>query len=412
MKIAIYGVSRAGKDYLIGNVIKSGAPIFHLRGSETLKRLSQVLLNKPFAETDEEEKNKLRTAFTREAAEKEREYGNVAVDGHYAFPDDNGGYRIAFTEADRTLYDVFVYLKPKTARIIENQKALKDGKPVRQYDESQLEEWEEFEIRQMQAICKQLDKELIVLDGDVPVCAEFLCALIANPSVCEQRRQIGDILARHAKTLEKVGTIVVSDCDRTISVKDTGDFFCRYVGLERSAMKEIFKGDYYSIYQFYKWKKLVARYTGDGSFSAACDFAIANTAVNQKLINDICSENVLTVGVTTGLTEIWEAVRKTVSFPQILIGNTVQPTNLIISATAKRILVEELQKAGKKVIAIGDGVLDMPMLEAADGGFIVAEDKLSNSVIKYLAEHKPKVRQLSYSRFKYENAEVVNSVWE
>ena len=411
MKIAIYGISRAGKDYLIGNLKSKAANLFHLRGSETLKRLSLELHGKPFAETTEDEKNVLRIAFTSEAASAEKQYGNVVVDGHYAFPNEEGGYRIAFTEADKMLYDAFIYLKPKTAQIIENQKRLKDGKPVRQFSESEIEAWEQFEIKEMQKICKELDKELIVLDGDIPVCTAFLKELIDRPAMSEPRKLVKDMLARHASKIERFDTVIVMDCDKTISIKDTGELFCKYVGLERSALKEIFKGDYYSIYQFYKWKKLFARYLSDGRFNEACNFAIAEANINSKLINDISKKAVLTVGITTSLLEIWQPISQSISFPEILFGNIIKDTDLIISATAKRMLVEELQKSGKRVIAIGDGILDVPMLEAADKAFIIAEEKLSNSVVKYFANNKTDIKQLAYSKSKYDNVEVVNSIW-
>lgn len=412
MKIAIYGVSRAGKDYLIGNAIKQVPRLCHLRGSETLKRLSLEKLSKPFAQTDEDEKNALRIAFTEEAATVESEFGNIIVDGHYAFPDDKGGYRIAFTEADRMLYDVFLYLKPKTERVLENQKHLKDGKPVRQFTATEIEEWEEFEIAEMQKMCRGLDKELIVLDGDIPVCAEFIKEMVAMPEMCCPRKLVKDMLKEYADLIERSGAVVVTDCDKTLSVKDTGDSFGECVGLDGKALKEIFKGDYYSIYQFYKWKKLYEKYVDDGSFEGACAFAVSDAKINDKLVADISKRECLIVGITTGLTEIWQPIARGIGFPQLLFGNTMGKTPLIVSATVKRMLVEELQRAGKTVIAIGDGTLDMPMLGAADKAFLIAEAKLSNSVAKYLAEKKPDIRQLSYSKFKYDNPGVANSIWE
>ncbi|MDE6690473.1 MAG: HAD hydrolase family protein [Clostridia bacterium] len=412
MKIAIYGVSRAGKDYLIGNAVNKVPQLYHLRGSETLKRLSQEKLGKPFAETDEDEKNVLRVAFTEEAAATEKKYGNIVIDGHYAFPDDNGGYRIAFTEADRTLYDVFIYLKPKTERILENQKHLKDGKPVRQFTASEIEAWEEFEIAEMQKVCRGLDKELIVLDGDIPVCAEFIKDIVAAPEMCEPRKLVKDMLKDFAGLTDKSGTVVVTDCDKTLSMKDTGDSFGEYVGLEGKALKEIFRGDYYSIYQFYKWKKLYEKYVDAGTFGGACAFAVSDARINQKLVADVSKRECLTVGITTGLTEIWQPIAHGAGFPQLLFGNTMGKTPLIVSATTKRMLVEELQKAGKTVIALGDGTLDMPMLEAADKGYVIAEAKLSKSVAKYLADKKPDIKQLSYSKFKYDGLGVANSIWE
>ena len=119
----------------------------------------------------------------------------------------------------------------------------------------------------------------------------------------------------------------------------------------------------------------------------------------------------MTIGITTGLLEIWEPIKQLNGFPKLLFGNEIKDTDFIVSATTKRILVEELQKMGKHVIALGDGTLDMPMLETADKAFIIAEAKLSNSVIGYFASNITHVKQLAYSKFKYSNVEVVDSIW-
>lgn len=410
MKIAIYGVSRAGKDYFIGKAREQVPELYHLRGSETLKKLSEELLGKAFAQTDEDEKNVLRETFVKRAQEAEGEHGCMVVDGHYAFPAD-GGYRIAFTEADRNLYDVFLYLKPKTERIIENQKRLKDGKPVKQLTAEEIEAWEEYEIAQMQEVCSGLDKELIVLDGDIPVCVEFLKQIIATPAICQPREAVREMLKGYADEIAKSSVVVVTDCDKTVAVNDTGDLFGRFVGLDGKIVKEIFKGDYYSAYQFFKWKKLYARAMQEGTFTDGCAYAVRAAEINEKLKNDVLNGSALTIGITTGVIEIWGEIRRNISYPRLLFGNSMSET-LIVSATTKRMLVEELRKMGKYVIALGDGTLDMPMLNAADKGFIVAESKLSKSVAVYFATHKTRIRQLGYSKFKYDGVEVARSIWD
>ena len=41
---------------------------------------------------------------------------------------------------------------------------------------------------------------------------------------------------------------------------------------------------------------------------------------------------------------------------------------------------------GKHVVAIGDSMIDIPMLEAANKGYLVAHEKLNKAVESYLAE--------------------------
>ncbi len=414
MKIAIYGISRAGKDFLINKFVQNNSDFYHLKGSETLKDLSMRKLKKPFIETSEDEKVFLRLEFAKEIISAEKKYNNVVVDGHYAFVKENGEYNTVFTEKDRDIYDVFIYLKPSAEKVIENQKNLKDGKKVRQYTKKEIESWQNFEITEMQKICKEIDKELIVIDDCLDDNLSFLSYLKENPKIAFPREMVRNMISANMDTIKRFDTVLITDCDKTLSVEDTGELFFQNTGIEKSDIKKIFKGDYYSVYQFYKFNLLCKKIAQKGELDQCCDFAFRNTQINTHLYEDIYKgkENVLSIGLTTGIFEIWSKIRESIEFPKILFGNKVNSDGRFITATVKRMMVEELRMMGKYIIAVGDGILDVSMLEQANKAYLVAQQKLSDPVIRYLSENKSSIKQLEYNKYKYDNTEIVGSIWD
>ena len=121
MKIAIYGVSGSGKDYLIGQLVdylaERGVTLAHALGSTTLNRQAESLHGSKFSELPEQEKANLRAAFTSSLVAREEEAGNVAVDGHFAFMNAHGDIYEVFTEADLRVYDAFFYLDTSSYEI-------------------------------------------------------------------------------------------------------------------------------------------------------------------------------------------------------------------------------------------------------------------------------------------------------
>lgn len=414
MKIVIYGISRSGKDFLISEFVQKNPNYYHLKGTETLKLLSKKILNKNFDETSENEKVVLRLEFANEVILAERKYGNVIVDGHYAFFKDKEIFNIVFTDKDKDLYDAFIYLKPSVEKVIENQKKLKDGKEVRQYSRNEIELWQNFEIIEMQKVCKQIDKELIVIDDCLESNLSFLQYLTIYPQIAFPRETVKNLLIDYSKIIKSVDTVLITDCDKTISIEDTSELFFRNTNIKMADIKKIFEGDYYTVYQFYKFFLLLKEVEQKYQFNQCCNFALHNTRINQKLYEDISDnmENVLCIGLTTGIFEIWNNIRNKIDFPQILFGNKLNCNGIFITSTIKRMMVEEFINRGKKVIAIGDGILDIAMLEKANKSYLVAQQKLSVPVIQYLSKNKSSIKQLQYNDYKYEKVEIVDSIWD
>jgi len=387
-----------------------------MRGSATLKQLALDKFGIEFDRLDELDKNNLRIDFTNKAREMERIVDNIIVDGHYSFPSENGDYNVVFTEADRQLYDVFIYMNTNPKKIIENQKNPEPSRLINQYSEKEIDDWQKYEIKCMQSICKSLGIELIVLHDDIDCAISFISELIRTPHRIIPKLIAKQNIKEKQNILEYADTIVLIDCDKTLSINDTTMTFCDYLDFDKKIIRENYRGEYYSTYQFYRANRLYDEIVPDKYYSA-CDYAADTAYLNEILIADIQSksnDSITTIAVTAGILDIWERIQVSHSFPNAVIGKgRANSGGYYVSTLVKQAIVEELQALGKKTIAIGDSPVDIGMLEAADYGYLVATQKLNTGVAMYLSEtQQTRIKQLKYSPYKYDSIKEVNSIWQ
>ena len=166
MKIAIYGVSASGKDYLISQAVEylvsKGCPAVHVRGSETLNEMAQRLHGVRFGELPEDDKDELRSSFPVSLESKELESGNVLVDGHFAFLNEHGDAYSVCTDADLDAYDLFFYLDTNS-RTVSQRLREERGDHVDPEDISKLKE---YEIAGLTDRLLSIGKELHVIKND------------------------------------------------------------------------------------------------------------------------------------------------------------------------------------------------------------------------------------------------------
>jgi len=416
MKIALYGVSNSGKDYFINRATAKIDNLSHVPGSATLRRLALEKYGREFKSLTEAEQTDIRIAFTETAREIEEKTGHIIVDGHYAFPLGNDRYNVVFTEADRSLYDVFLYLNTEPGRIIENQKNARPGREPEKFSLQEIEAWQAFEIKNMSLMCQNLGRELLVLDGDFSCGLDFFSELLNSPERFLPEAIARRIVESNLSWLTGAETIILMDCDKTLSLNDTTKSFCERAGKEIQTLREIFRGEYYTVYQFYRAKRYYDEVKPAARYDEACAFAAENAPMNQALIKDILAAQIpaVTMGVTSGLVEIWSLIQKKHNFPQIVACSAqAGRKGEYVSTMVKAAIVKELRALRKKVLALGDSPIDILMLERADQGYLVTMPKLSSGVASYLAKTPgTKIRQLSYNLYKYAGLPEVDSIWQ
>lgn len=392
MKLAIYGVSRSGKDYLIKNVIAylqetTLLTAIHIEGSKTLNALAQDMFLQPFKNLDESRKRILREKFTEIVNEKNLEYDLVLVDGHYSFIDGDS-YKVVFTEQDENVYDHFFYLDTPSEMIVDFSRRSTGEKRNLDITVEQVRNWKEYEKFELNKICNSHRKELVILDEDTNSSVQFISYWLESYSskLCNQTSAL-KFYTKNKELLEKSNQIILVDCDKTVSINDGTYDFCRHLGIKKEELKSVFRNDRYTSYQFFKvwnlYKKNSSMKVGEAAVQT-----LRKIKLSQSLSNYLSSKKgSIVIGITSGVFDIWSLVNEKHQIFDVLLGNICKPEiEYLVTPLFKKEIANLLRDKGKHVVAIGDSMIDIPMLEAANQGYLVAHEKLNKAVEAYLAE--------------------------
>lgn len=397
MKFAIYGVSRSGKNYLIEPLVdyfqKKDVPLMHINGSGILKELAQQIYAKDFKVLSEAEKDILRKEFVVRLDAAEKEYGNIVVDGHYAFYNEGGELFKVFTESDKNAYDVFFYLETKPSEIIQRMRNSLGDKRNEEMTEAQVAVWQDYEISEMSEELLRSDKELHVLRYGEEV-FEYIYEVVVLGRYNSLR--IAEEMLANIKMDSRYETIVLTDCDKTLSMEDTTNVACDIKGVNKDLFGQIYAGDRYSNYQ--AW--LAKRYISEKSLFS--DDIVQEVAVkthfNNAIIEDLrTKENVRILALSAGFSKAWAALLNQVGLQTDVLMSECG----VVSKYVKCFVVKLLKQQGKFVVAIGDSLLDGLMLKEADVGYIATTKGYRKNVEKFLRNNQT-IRQLKYFDYQYD----------
>lgn len=416
MKIVLYGISRAGKDTLISRLIDSiGNQLTHIKGSSTLKDLAKKLYHQELSNLSPYELNHLRTVFMEKLRLYDSNNQSIIVDGHFSFPNNEEGFNIVFTDFDLHGYDVFVYMKRSPKTILRNART-SPNHPHMKYleDEELVKKWINFEVSALEDICKKHNKNFILLDDDAETSERFLIDLIRNPETYLSKKVANSLIEKLNKKMNKFDQIILVDCDKTVSVEDQTYAYANSIGIEKNQIKEIFIGDQYTVYQFYKFHRLMDQRSHEKNILSTSN----DVGLNSNLINDIHNHNhsKFVIGITTGLGLLWQNINKDHHIFDMLIGcqcnNDEHSIDSYITPCIKGEITLALKEKGYKVKAIGDSIIDIEMLIHADEGYIISHLKTDSRLEKYLEYNRDVVLyQLSYNQSKYSRVKEVTSIW-
>ncbi|HBC3399201.1 TPA: HAD hydrolase family protein [Vibrio parahaemolyticus] len=392
MKLAIYGVSRSGKDYLIKNVIAylqetTLLTAIHIEGSKTLNALAQDMFLQPFKNLDESRKRILREKFTEIVNEKNLEYDLVLVDGHYSFIDGDS-YKVVFTEQDENVYDHFFYLDTPSEMIVDFSRKSTGDKRNLDITVEQVRNWKKYEKCELNKVCNSDRKELVILDEDTNSSIQFIYYWLESYSskLCNQTSAL-NFYTKHKELLDKSNQIILVDCDKTVSINDGTYDFCRHLGIKKEELKSVFRNDRYTSYQFFKVWNLYKK-NSSIKVGEAANQTLQKIKLSQSLSNYLSSKkDSIVIGITSGVFDIWSLVNEKYQIFDVLLGNNCKSEiEYLVTPLFKKEIANLLRDEGKHVVAIGDSMIDIPMLEAANQGYLVAHEKLNKAVESYLAE--------------------------
>ena len=418
MKVAIYGVSRSGKNYLLEKLVSmlnvnNVKRACHLEGSTTLNDLAVEQFGKRFAQLCEEQKVILRKSFTKIIHAMEEKFEVVFVDGHYSFIDGDD-YKVVFTEDDKISYDTFFYLDTPSEMIVEFSRHSEGSKRNLSITEEQVRNWKSFEKSELSNVCTELEKELIILDEDTATCLSFIEVYVADREgeKFNPVKVAGAMVDSFSESISGYSTIVLLDCDKTISENDMTYSFCRELGVKSQELKQVFRNDRYTVYQFYKVAKIYSS-RFEAQIENAATKAKSDMKLNPYILDNLNKlEGSFKLGITSGVYSIWRKIKHEHLILDGLIGcRELHKQTWLVTPSVKREVSKQLKEMGKTVVAVGDSIIDIPMLESADRGYIVAHEKINKATMEYF-EQTPnsKICQVSYSQHKYDNVTIKGKI--
>ena len=171
----------------------------------------------------------------------------------------------------------------------------------------------------MSKICGAMQKELVILDEDSATTIEFMKAWIGRfydkfdyPNIA--KRFVKELLRRR-----NISKVIISDCDKTLSVNDATYDYCDFLGIKKEKLKSLFEGDVYTSYQFFKARKMLLNFNTD-DIKKAKEYALGRVQISgqvSEFINNKFKERCL-IALTCGIFDIWNKLLKNNT---VLLGN-------------------------------------------------------------------------------------------
>lgn len=336
MRIGLYGMPTAGKSYILDKIdfIKVMA------GSKMIREMCP-----DFDSKDEADKGTVR----RQLADLLATTDTFILDGHFLFGD-----KLAFTESDGSLYDVFLYLYI-SPEILKDR--MGSSERNRKYLSFDIAAWQKNEIEGLREYCHANNKDFYVIDNppanqfdDVSVVVDFIRAVFNGYScVSLAERCAKDILSK-----SKTDTVTLMDGDKTITIEDSSNRVFGYT-------THLYDGNFYTGYQSWKQGKEFEQYNFE-------DLKEMPVSLNKKVCKAIDGDTYI---LTSGHERIWGFIAKELGIPYYF--------GTEMSAETKLYVTKKLQAAGKRVVAYGDGMNDYYMMKQADEGFLVTKQDSSIS---------------------------------
>ena len=339
MRIGLYGMPCSGKTYILDQL--DFIDVFV--GSKLLREYDPDFDNRNEAGKMQDRKNVANIMIAKD---------HFIMDGHYAFGD-----KVAFTEEEGTMYDVYLYLFISPEIIRSRMEHSPKNKKYLKYD---IEKWQKCEIEKLRQYCHEHDKDFYVIDnppGNRFKSVELIISFIREITKGFSSFEFAKKCATDILTNTTAETIVLSDGDKTLTYEDSSFKIFGYT-------TNLFDGNFYTGFQ--SWKQWI-------EFS---NFKLSNNSdLPIHLRKELIEEEYPLFILTSGHNLVWTQLVKKFN-AKFYYGN-------MMSAEAKYFITKILQNSGRKVIAYGDSMNDYYMLKQADIGYLIRkkDGSISRSLI-------------------------------
>lgn len=360
-KIVICSLSCAGKTTLIKR-LQDVCDIEAVEGAKTLQKIANVS-KEAFKDLDRDSKQKARARFL-DYLKNLKTPKTLVVDGHYSFWRENGDFEIAMSDEDFRTYDAVLFLDIDTEEL---QKRIlqRDKKHI---ERESLRCWYEFELLGLQQQCQKHNTFFSVINDDVYFLARFIESLATKDPYLLPHKVFERFYTQYHKTLQKHKKIFLVDCDGTLTKQDSVKEFYKHKEVSHYIIPNAFCNHrFYGFYQFFclTQRRLEIE---ESLFLSICQKVYHHIALYPKFVRFLCEQEATIVAITAGIRPIYHLLFAQHNIPFLLVSNDRQS---IVSQETKAYFAKALRELGYEVLAIGNGIVDIPMLLNAERGFLV-----------------------------------------
>ena len=188
-----------------------------------------------------------------------------------------------------------------------------------------------------------------------------------------------NIIRKTARTWATKSTkkrLYLFDADGTIFKHDVSEMFMQQTENPKKAKDDMHDNFRKTVRSFmsYIYHNRVHWKHANGKFDKICQ-KLADAIALYPGAKD-CLQAALLDGdvaiITAGIPKVWQKVMEREGLGQIAIFGLVKESDqLVMDEQGKEAFADELKKCGKKVIAIGDSVIDLGMMNKADHAFLI-----------------------------------------
>ncbi len=415
--VGIYGLPGCGKSFLL-NELKSTLGEQHFsffEGSAIIASLVPGSLES-FSGLCEDDKRMYRQAaieFIHNECNIDGKTGIVA--GHYMFwPEEEDLPTKVVTNQDLNVYTHIVYLDV-APEIMSSRREMDETRSRPSASIDHLRKWQATEKTELADLCRSYNILFTSLPSSDNTVLERVEALVVD----FQRHTPEYNLARAESTLDEIigainmaktlETILILDADKTLAPQDTGNLFWEKLAKDghqathdagRNPLKVLFSGPLgYSHNAFRQAVLLYEQAADDIEFEVLCSQVAASVKMYPEMVSLLRmvqkEKHIAAVVLTCGLRSVWEQVLEQAGLAESVkvIGGGRVSDDLVITGEVKATLVSRLRDHhGLYVWAIGDGVLDVPMMNQANSAVVVVgpeetRGKSMDTALKTAIEH-------------------------
>ncbi|KAK1752606.1 uracil phosphoribosyltransferase-domain-containing protein [Echria macrotheca] len=384
--VGIYGIPGSGKTFTLDK-LKHGQlseKLIFFEGSEVIDSLCFGGLA-AFKSLPKTEKAIWRQSAINSIRQNAISTGSMAiVTGHYMFWDEeDGAADKALTQDDLNTYTHIIHLDVPAHTLVERRKNdIERGRPA--YSAEHLQKWQLAEGAELRAICGQNGIMFTKVCGDENVATEvenILSAFLEQTSGSHLTHALASLDAGLGKTQldAQLRTVLMFDGDKTLISEDTGKIFWELARPDwADPLKALFSGPKMYTDQAFLQAALLYNEIHKSDFDELCGKVASIVRLRPELFTLLqfaaASPHTAAIVVTCGLQRVWELILQQcgLSAHVKVIGNgRTTDHSVFVTPETKAVLVRHLQTSNITVWGFGDGVVDIPMLTAANHAVVV-----------------------------------------